>query len=281
MNIDITNPTHGIYTIHRKFQIQAFHSATEPHWDSEFVFSGELHDYWEVMYVVEGDVEVTQDDKIYRLSSGSMILHRPMKFHSVRSVAGFAPHVLITTFSVDQHLPMKLGEGFFVLPQNMQETYRKLFYRIYHFVRGDSGTRYAGQECADSLSAFLIYLINHYDVRDEEIESRDALLYRRLVGIMNGELNSNVTMEEVAKRIPVSASYMKVLFHRYAGMPPKQYYSGLRLKEAVRLMRSGFSAAETAEKMNFSSQNYFSNFFKKMTGQPPSQYMKKYGGTRQ
>lgn len=277
MKYDIKNPTHGIYEVQRRFQIQAFHSATDQHWDSDFVFMGEMHDYWELMYVVEGEVEVTQDDRIYRLPAGALILHGPMKFHSVRSVAGFCPHVLITTFSVDQHLPVKLGEGFIYLQEEMQRSYMELFYRIRDFVVGEAKTRYGGQACADTLAAFLVYLIQHHDVCEEELETADARLYRRLVAVMNSEVSSNITMEEIAGRIPVSNSYMKVLFHRYAGMAPKQYYSGLRLKEAVRLMRSGLSAAETAEQLHFSSRNYFSDFFKKMTSQPPSRYMKKYG----
>lgn len=272
----MTDDTHKLYSIHRPFQIQAFHSARDSYWTPDFVFSGEVHDFWELMCVMDGTVEVTQDNRIYRLSAGEIVLHAPMKFHSIRSVEGSSPHVLITTFSVQGYLPVRLGEGFFVLSEAEQASYGQLFCQIFAFVQGTSEAHYAGQECGDTLSAFLISLINHHAVREELFETPDTVVYRNLAAIMNSELYTNITMEEIAARLPISISYMKVLFHRYAGMAPKHYYSRLRLTEAIRLMQSGLSASETADRMNFSSPNYFSYFFKKMTGQPPSVYMKKY-----
>jgi len=273
----MTDDTHKLYSIHRPFQIQAFHSARDSHWDPDFVFSGEVHDFWELMYVAEGTVEVTQDARIYRLTAGELVLHAPMKFHSIRSADGSYPHVLITTFSVQGYLPVKLGEGVFALSDGEQASYLQLFHQILTFVQGISETHYAGQECGDTLSAFLISLINNHAVREDLFETSETQVYRELAAIMQKELYTNITMEEIAARLPVSISYMKVLFHRYAGMAPKHYYSRLRLTEAIQLMQGGLSPSETADRMNFSSPNYFSYFFKKMTGQPPSTYMKKYG----
>lgn len=267
------NPTHSIYPIERKFQIQAFHSCTDPHWEPDFVFSGEVHDYWEMMYVAEGSVEVTQHDRIYRLSAGDLILHAPGKFHSVRSAATSFTH--ITTFSVQGELPLQLGEGFFPLSAEDGNTVLTLYSCIGDFVRGGAGSSYAGQECADRLSVFLVGLIHHHAVCRERLETPDTRIYRKLVGIMHDALYSNDTVADIAARVPVSTSYMKVLFHRYAGMAPKQYYSRLRLTEAVRMLQSGLSASDTAERMKFSSPNYFSCFVKKMTGQPPSFYGKR------
>lgn len=267
------NPTHSIYPVQRKFQIEAFHSCTDPHWEPDFVFSGEVHDYWEMMYVVEGVVEVTQDDRIYRLSAGELILHAPGRFHSVRSADTSFPHVRITTFSVQGELPVVLGEGFFPLPEEDGSTVLALYQCIGAFVQ--DGSSYAGQECADRLSAFLVRLLHHHGVCKEVLETPDTRIYRKLVSLMQDALYSNDTVADIAARVPVSTSYMKVLFHRYAGMAPKQYYSRLRLTEAVRLMQSGLSASDTAERMKFSSPNYFSCFVKKMTGQPPSAYGKR------
>jgi two-component system response regulator YesN len=47
------------------------------------------------------------------------------------------------------------------------------------------------------------------------------------------------------------------------------------VRHAARLLDEGFSATEIADKMNFSSPNYFSVFFKKHTGTMPSEYKKK------
>ena len=105
---------------------------------------------------------------------------------------------------------------------------------------------------------------------------KKMVLYRQLITIMSENLYANLSLQEIAAKLPISISYMKVLFHRYAGIAPKTYYSHLRCRESIKLLQSGLSAAETADLMNFSSPNYFSVFFKKMTGMPPATYIRNY-----
>ena len=63
--------------IRYSFQITGIYTAFEYHWESDYVFSGESHDFWELVLILEGTVEVVEDDKVYKLDPGMMICHAP------------------------------------------------------------------------------------------------------------------------------------------------------------------------------------------------------------
>ncbi|MDQ0874170.1 hypothetical protein QFZ77_002829 [Paenibacillus sp. V4I3] len=48
-----------------------------------FVFDGEQHDFWEILYVDKGEVEIRADDHIHTLHQGNIIFHKPEEFHTV------------------------------------------------------------------------------------------------------------------------------------------------------------------------------------------------------
>ena len=73
-----------------------------------------------------------------------------------------------------------------------------------------------------------------------------------------------------------SNSYLSKLFRDKYNITPKQYAKQLLLKEAVILLGKGLSVCETAERLEFSSPENFSRFFKGYYGYSPSQYVKRF-----
>ncbi len=260
--------------IDRQFTVQGYYTAFDFNWNESYQYEGEAHDFWEIVYVMSGAVEVTEDARIYQLTEGMMVLHAPMEFHSIRSADNTSPHVLITTFSTLGELPASLMDGTFTLSDEMRQTFERVFYQILHFLQEGSDGEPLGQESADRLSAFLLRLSRRYQAENPLLLSRSAKEYHNLVQAMTDRVWDNCTLEELARQCRISASYMKVLFRRYAGISPKMYYARLRCSEAIRLLQEGMTAVEVADKLGFSSPNYFSVFFKKMTGLPPARYIR-------
>ena len=91
---------------------------------------------------------------------------------------------------------------------------------------------------------------------------------------MNREVYTNLSLSDFAAKEHISVSYVKTLFYRYAGISAKSYYISLRVNEATKLLVADVPIREIAEKMNFSSPNYFSLFFKKHMGVTPNEYKK-------
>ena len=63
-----------------------------------YVFEGEKHDFWELVYVDKGRLEVIAEDQGYELRQGQAIFHKPNEFHNLYANGTVAPNVVILTF---------------------------------------------------------------------------------------------------------------------------------------------------------------------------------------
>lgn len=259
--------------VHRTFSIRGFYTAFEAKWKDDYVFRGESHNFWEIVFFEQGNVECVEDEKIYLVKDNCMLLHAPMEFHRIRSAPGTSPKGFILSFQADGTLPEELKQGIFQLTEEEKEEYRTICKNARSVVL-KTGEPHISQLAADQLSSFLIRLSKKQAV-EEVLQSNRSELYHRIVSDMTKLVDENLTLPDFAKRQNVSVSYMKLLFLEYAGISPKTYYNQLRAQRAVALLNQKYSIAEISEKMNFSSQNYFTVFFRKHMDCSPSEYRRK------
>ncbi len=254
------------------FKLTHLTSVWNFNWDEKHIFKGETHILWEIVYVVSGSVRVTEDENVYNLREGNMIVHAPMEFHSIRSADGTRPNVYIVSFLSEGDLPENLTNGILYLTEEEQKEYKELFGRIYEFFYSEQRDSFKGQECTNYLSAFLIRINFNHTAQPKILTSHSAMEYKKVILCMTEHIHDNCSLEEIASLCNTSVSNIKVLFGKYHTTSPKLHYARLRCTEAIKLMSSGLSATETANKLNFSSPNYFNTFFKRMTGRPPATF---------
>ena len=64
----------------------------------DFVYEGESHDFWELLCVDNGVIEVTAGDKNIILEKGEMIFHKPNEFHALKANGKVAPNLIVISF---------------------------------------------------------------------------------------------------------------------------------------------------------------------------------------
>ncbi len=258
----------------RSFSLRGFYTAFPFAWDDTFVFGGESHDFWEAVYLESGAVESIEDEKVYQLGDNQLIFHAPMEFHRIRSVPGLSPKGFIMSFQVDGTVPEILRKGVFSLTPEEAGEYREICREVRAFKHSDRKDGYALQQATDRLSSFLVRLSKKTPDR-QLIHSAGAENYRRIISDVIARVEENRTLAQIAADHHISVSYLKLLFREYAGISPKTYCNNLRLQYAATLLQSPMTIAEIAEKMDFSSQNYFTVFFRNGMGCTPSEYRKR------
>ncbi len=262
--------------IKEKFKIDSIYKYVYDRvFDDNFTFDGEVHDFWEIVYVDSGNIEVVENDEIYLLQEGDMIFHAPMEFHRIRSAKNTSPHVLNLSFTVKGNLPANLREGIFQLNDEQKSAFLSLFRFVTDNLLPNADSNvFLGQEASNRMSVFIMHLCNTLKATETVSTTPSALTYKALVKMMNDEVYNALLLEDFAKRSFISVSYIKTLFLRYAGISPKTYYNNLRIEEAKKLLLQGMTVSSIADKMNFSSPNHFIRFFKNVTGTTPFQYKK-------
>ena len=274
-----------LYDINQPFRITGIYTAFDFVWDENKVFKGESHNFWELVTVISGQMEVVEDDRYYILEGGMMVCHAPGEFHRLRSFGGTSPHFAVLTFCHSGELPERIKEGVFSLNEAEKREYLELFSVLSEFYNAcrskiKSGeapplSRVAQYDAILRLELFLLRLSESGTTEGRQSMSEAAREYRRLVRTMTERTADNLSLSEIASIHHISESYVKKLFRTYAGEGAMSYYARLRIAEIKRLLDKGLSISECAEIMNFSSTSYLSTFFKKHTGETPCEYAEK------
>ena len=66
-----------------------------------FTFAGELHDFWEFIYVDKGRVFITAGNSEIALETKQLYLHKPMEFHSIRCDGSSTANAVVVSFDSD------------------------------------------------------------------------------------------------------------------------------------------------------------------------------------
>lgn len=106
-------------------------------------------------------------------------------------------------------------------------------------------------------------------------ENRNETIVRAQQYIIDN-ISRPISLDEVAKNAFISPSYLSSLFKKVTKVSLVDYINIMKVKRAKALMNEGerkiFSIAES---LGYENIYYFSKVFKKVTGETPSQYLKK------
>jgi len=83
----------------------------------------------------------------------------------------------------------------------------------------------------------------------------------------------DLSLNEVAALVNLSASYFSVVFSQETGHTFKEYLTGIRISKAKELLRmTGLRSADIAYQVGYNDPHYFSSVFKKHTGLSPIEF---------
>ena len=258
-----------------------------------YVFEGERHDFWEFLYVDKGEVEVMAGDTGYCLKQGEMIFHKPGEFHNVFANGMVAPNLVVVAF-VCTSPAMAYFEEKVV---RAEEVERELLARIVHeardafanpldnpgslrMERATSSAFGSEQMIGLLLEQMLIRMVRRGAERDRAVKTSSSVkrrsdhdLVQRIIGYMQENACGTLTFSQVCRFSAQSATNLKTIFKSVTGMGVMEYYRRLKIDAAKTLLREGGgNITQIADKLGYTSVNYFSRYFKQATGMTPSEY---------
>lgn len=108
--------------------------------------------------------------------------------------------------------------------------------------------------------------LTHDEDRDKIVKARNILL---------AQLDSPITIKELARKVAMNECYLKKGFKAMFGTTVYDYFQKERMERARFLLYDkGFSVSEVATKMGYSCISHFSTAFKKHTGLKPCELLK-------
>ncbi len=271
----------SFYSPIRNLKISSINSAFIRDAYEDFYFDGEMHDFWEMVYCRDGCVTVSENDRTYELSKNQIIFHKPMEFHRLWAKKGQAATLIIVSFSCEQDgLISNLGNGIFQLDKYMSQKLIETFEQITAAFNceGLPVTKASDDDFQETIALLntellLLNIVSEITPTKAQTTTIGAQHYKKILDVMNNNINENLTVDDIASLCFLSTSNLKRIFKTYAGCGVKEYYNRLRIIQSCKLLRKGVSVSDISNLMSFSSPNYFTTVFKREIGLSPRDYI--------
>ena len=254
-----------------------------------FKYDGESHDFWEMVYVDKGTINITADKRNYTLSQGEIIFHKPNEFHSIYANEVDAANVFVFSFDAPpksmvffknrcMHVPPELKKHIAAIVNESEKTFQPMKVNDKSLkVRDDAP--YGGQQLIRTyLEQFLILLIRtnqkNSDVRlFPTKESLENHLVGDIIEYLKNNMDKKINMDDVCEKFKYSKTYLSSIFRKDTGYTIIAYWVELKIKEAKRLIRSSsLNFSQISDKLAFDNPHYFARVFKRVTKMTPSEY---------
>ncbi len=255
----------------------------------DFAFGGEVHDFWELVYADKNEVYVTAGASEYMLNSNQLYLHRPMEFHRVRCNGEKAANSVIVSFTSDCDTLNDIAGMIIDCPYKLKPLLSKIIEEAKSAFSTPLGDPYTKQLIPSEdapfgseqliqayLEAFLIELIRdtsntsdkRFTANKESNQEIDAI-----IKFLEANVYKRLTFSDVCNAFNFSPSYLKKLFRDNVGCGVMEFFNHCKIdcaKQLIREKRMNFT--QISEMLSFTTVQYFTRVFKRLTDMTPSQY---------
>ncbi|MBQ4612344.1 MAG: helix-turn-helix transcriptional regulator [Clostridia bacterium] len=238
----------------------------------DFVFDGEMHDFWELVYVTSGSIWAAEEQRIVHLKENMFILHKPQAFHRLWC-DGDGATIKIISFAAFGTATKMLEQRGGVLPWHLHEPLCTTIDHAASLIDGDAAR-------AGRVIAGLQYVLTELaHITEQPLTDHSRLDFELLMQTIHRCYRENPTLKELAARCNMSESKMKSVFRSVYDMGIMKYVTKLRIRDAAQMLTHGDSIENICDTLHYSDRNYFSYAFKREVGLSPQEYRRKYRKT--
>ncbi len=243
--------------------------------NSNYLFSGESHDFWELTFIDNGELKTTVDGDEYVLNEMDLILYAPKQFHTQYTSDTKSCSYLTILFDMD--IPDS-----YLITNRVYHAHRDIHNTLNNFIKVSNNDVLYDSELMLCYLKELVIKILQYDfqsstpVASTPMQQRfENELLNEIIIYINDTIYEQLTIEEICNKFSISRSSLQALFKNNIGTAPKQYISDLKLNKSKLLIKESiYTISEISNMLGFTSIHYFSRKFKQQFGITPTDYAK-------
>lgn len=286
----------------RDFEISEIVTIHYFEYMKDFFFSGESHDFWELMYVDKGEMLVTAGTSQHLLRTGDVIFHQPNEFHALHSVGDKSPNLVNISFLCDSPAMEFFQQGLFHLSDKEQLIISQILLEAGDAFNSPLNIPQIEQVSIDPNAPFgsqqfiLIYLEtlliqihrNHSHEKKAAIplaspenaerfspfqREQDQSALEQILTYMDLHISERLTVQRICSDFSISPSTLYGLFYKNFNHGAIDHFLEMKIAAAKHMIRDGsMNFTEIAHYLSFGSLQYFSKRFKLSTGMSPMEY---------
>ena len=239
-------------------------------------FPNHFHDYYVIGFIENGKRYLSCKNKQYIIETGDLIVFNPGDIHTCEQIDDRALDYRCINIKKDvmkkitfeitgkEYLPNFME---FVLFRNeLTSSLKELHLMIMEEERNLK---------KEELFLFIIeQLIREYSNPVSEMTIQEASAEIKTVcDYLENNYMENITLNQLSNLTGLSKYYLLHSFTKQKGISPYNYLQTIRIGKAKKMLEQGIAPIDVAFKTGFTDQSHFTNFFKKLIGLTPKQYM--------
>ncbi len=256
----------------------AFHNNI---YRSGFSSSGEMHNFWEIMCIINGTAEIVCEDNVYILKGGQAFVHKPMNFHTIKPAGNTPIQSLVICFHADA-MP-NFNRRIFKLSPDTADALQKLCRQgktIFNYADNSGeplsiieGKNFEASMFLSALEYHIHCIFNDTSEILPQSVTQSVENYRKILSVMESNIDKNLSLPEISQLCNMREPTLRKVFYQYSGISVMKYFKTMKIKKSMIYLQEGKSVKETAHLLGFNDQNYFSTVFKRITGTPPKEFI--------
>lgn len=255
-------------------------------------FEMHSHDFSELVIILNGAAEHRINGNEYAIQAGDVYViggDATHGFHGVRNLElcniMYYPDMLLTYGGGIRSLPG--FQALFVLEPRCRNKYgfrhrlqlppakRRFACELIGAMHREYEKASAGCEAAlqSYFMALVAFLSREYVLAPDNGDTNCMIRLANAVAYMESHFAEPISLTRLAESLSVSNRHFLRIFRQHYGTTPIEYILGLRLENAMELLKNGsLGIAQVADRCGFADSNYFSRQFRKRYGLSPSEY---------
>lgn len=248
----------------------------------------EAHDFWEICYVLKGEILLSVDEKDFTLSEHDLILVSPNKKHSYFSEQGNDNRAFVVCFdsfsqvlnAISEHIFVKDSVQFICMEKILEECSTTFHMNESEQLEALDEPQFGGQQALLlQLEYLLITLVRRMSVSKNSgivffsDENFNTDLVNAIVRYLRENVSKKMSLDDICNKFSYSRSFICKIFKEEKGVTLITYFNRLKVEEAkTLLLKSKKSVTDISESLGFREVKYFDAVFKKYTGTTPVAY---------
>jgi AraC-like DNA-binding protein len=237
------------------------------------VVDGRVLPEFQIGYVISGEGVFETENAKYKIKPGSMTLILPGVRHRCSLIpelgwqeywVGFKGEYFSRLFEEGV-----LSEDSVVFEAGISNHIISTYNRMFDEVKAQRPVYQL--RIGSEILSLIATLLNHKQM--QEGPDRYRKLTEKAKELMALNLYGSINLPNISNELGVCTSFLNKIFKTYTSMTPYQYYINIKIDEAKKLLEHGsITVKETAYRLGFEDQYYFSRLFKSKTGVAPKNW---------
>ena len=239
------------------------------------------HLHFEIMHLVEGDLDFIVEGKSYRLQSGDMLLIRPNEYHSIKSNASvYTRRVISFEEKYLQAFPDAANGLLRPYAAHKEDFDGYIPCHIVKSLRMDELFDKLEQTLTlpDGVNAYLpirlfslLMEINGYIFSASQTKNGSYIhsVIDGIIKYIDANVSQKITLDDLEKHVNLSKYYLSHLFKKTMGISVVNYIIEKKIRHAEQLIRQGVPPTKASLMVGYSNYPNFYENYKKITKTTP------------